>query len=75
MVVAGDGCASAGRWAGHAAGPAGSVSLAALAVVDPTAMTGAALVDAIVAAEKGLSLLAGTQMRLLAALAVPFVAG
>ena len=38
-------------------------------------MTGAALVDAIVASEKALSLLAGTQMRLLAALAVPFVAG
>ena len=42
---------------------------------DPTAMTGAALVDAIVASEKALSLLAGTQMRLLTALAVPFVAG
>ena len=58
MLVAGDGCASAGRWAGHAAGPAGSVSLEALTGADPTAMTGAALVDAIVASEKALSLLA-----------------
>ena len=74
MVVAGDGCASAGRWAGHAAGPAGSVSLEALAVVDPTGLTGAELVDAIVAAEKGMSLLAAMQMRLMAAFAEPFVA-
>ena len=49
--------------------------LLALTGADPAAMTGAALVDAIVASEKALSLLAGTQMRLLAALAVPFVAG
>src|SRR6185295_10941339 len=47
----------------------------ALTSADPAAMTGAALVDAIVASEKALSLLAGTQMRLLTALAVPFVAG
>ena len=60
------------RWPVH---PATAESLLALTGADPTAMTGAALVDAIVASEKALSLLAGTQMRLLAALAVPFVAG
>ena len=58
-----------------AGAPATAESLPALTRTDPTAMTGAALVDAIVASEKALSLLAGTQMRLLAALAVPFVAG
>ena len=62
-------------WAGHAAGPAGSASLDALATVDPAALTGAELVDAILAAEKGMSLLAAVQMRLMAAFAVPFVAG
>jgi hypothetical protein len=62
-------------WAELAGGPATAESLAALAGVVPAALTGAALVDAVVASEKALSLLAGTQMRLLAALAVPFVAG
>src|SRR6478736_6473101 len=62
-------------WAALAGAPATAESLAALTGADPSALTGAALVDAIVASEKALSLLAGTQMRLLAALAVPFVAG
>src|SRR6478736_10305293 len=62
-------------WAMLAGAPATAESLTALTGADPAAMTGAALVDAIVASEKALSLLAGTQMRLLAALAVPFVAG
>src|SRR6476660_6647638 len=61
-------------------GPCASADWALLAgepatAADPAGMTGAALVDAIVASEKALSLLAGTQLRLLAALAVPFVAG
>src|SRR6478672_12642809 len=63
------------EWAELAGRPATAESMAALAGVVPSAMTGAALVDAVVASEKALSLLAGTQMRLLAALAVPFVAG
>ena len=62
-------------WALLAGAPATAESLTALTGADPSAMTGAALVDAIVASEKALSLLSGTQMRLLAALAVPFVAG
>ncbi len=63
------------RWSDLAARPAGSVSLTALAGVDPAALGGSDLVDAIVAAKKAQSLLAGVQMRLLAAFAVPFVAG
>src|SRR6476469_2449934 len=63
------------EWAELAGRPAGPESLLALTGADPTAMTGAALVDAVVASEKALSLLAATQMRLLSALAVPFVAG
>ncbi len=62
-------------WATLAGAPATAESLTALTRTDPSAMTGAALVDAIVASEKALSLLSGTQMRLLTALAVPFVAG
>src|SRR4029079_15084074 len=62
-------------WALLAGPPATPESLLALTAADPAAMTGAVLVDAIVASEKALSLLAGTQMRLLTALAVPFVAG
>ncbi len=50
-------------------------SLTALAGVDPDALSGAGLVDAVLAAEKALSLLAAVQIRLLAALAVPFTAG
>ena len=63
------------EWAEFAGRPATPASLLALTGADPTAMTGAALVDAVVASEKALSLLAATQMRLLSALAVPFVAG
>ncbi len=63
------------QWAELAGRPATPESLLALTGADPTAMTGAALVDAVVASEKALSLLAATQMRLLSALAVPFVAG
>ena len=62
-------------WAMLAGAPATAESLTALTGAHPASMTGAALVDAIVASEKALSLLAGTQMRLLSALAVPFVAG
>ncbi len=64
-----------GQWAGHANGPAGAASLAALTSVDPTTLTGPELIDAILAAEKGMSLLAAVQIRLMAAFAVPFVAG
>ena len=66
---------TAAGWAELAGQPATPESLLALTGADPAAMTGAALVDAVVASEKALSLLAATQMRLLAALAVPFVAG
>ncbi len=62
-------------WSALATGGANAASLAALAHVDPSGLTGPALVDAIVAAEKALSLLSGVQMRLQAALAVPFTAG
>ena len=62
-------------WATRANSAATAESLAALAGADPGKMAGADLVDAIVASEKALSFLAGTQMRLLAALAKPFVAG
>ena len=69
------GDAAPAEWAELAGRPATPESLLALTGADPAAMTGAALVDAIVASEKALSLLAATQMRLLSALAVPFVAG
>ena len=62
-------------WAGLAHAPADAVSLAALAAAAPDAMTGSALVDAIVASEKALSFLAAKQMRLLTAFAQPFKAG
>jgi hypothetical protein len=62
-------------WAGLADAPADPSSLLALAGADPEAMTGPALVDAIVASEKALSFLAGKQMRLLTAFAKPFKAG
>jgi len=62
-------------WAGHAGSPADASSLVDLAGVLAGSLSGAELVDAIVASEKALSLLTGLQMRLLAAFAVPFVAG
>ena len=62
-------------WAGHAAHRADPDTLTALARVHPTDLTGTELVDAVIAAEKALSLLTGLQMRLLTALAEPFTAG
>jgi hypothetical protein len=50
-------------------------SLCSLAAADAGKLDGPDLVDAIVASEKALSLLAGLQMRLMDALAAPFVAG
>ena len=69
------GKASSSGWADLAGRPADQASLCALAAADPGSLTGAQLVDAVVASEKALSLLTGLQLRLLAALAVPFVAG
>lgn len=68
------GLAPAG-WTVHANSAANTDSLTALAQVEPASLSGPELVDAIVASEKALSLLSGTQMRLLAALSEPFVAG
>ncbi len=62
-------------WSSLSAGAATVESVAALLGADPGALSGSALVDAVVAAEKALSLLAAVQMRLQAALAVPFNAG
>ena len=62
-------------WADLAAAPAGPTAVTALAAVDAAALSGADLVDAIVCSEKAVSLLLGVQARLMAALAVPFVAG
>ena len=62
-------------WGQHATGAATVESLAALITTDTFSMTGADLVDAIVAGEKALSLLAGVQIRMMNALAAPFVAG
>ena len=67
--------ASSPTWSSRASSAADAESLAALADIDPTALGGPDLVDAIVSSEKAMSLLAGTQMRLLNALAQPFVAG
>ncbi|WP_395729456.1 DUF222 domain-containing protein [Nakamurella sp.] len=62
-------------WPDLAAGPATAASLCALVTVDAGRLSGAQLVDAVVCAEKAVSLLLGVQARLLSALAVPFVAG
>ena len=70
-----DPCGQTPTWATLASSAASAESLTALTEVDAPTMGGTDLVDAIVASEKALSLLAGTQMRLLAALAQPFVAG
>jgi hypothetical protein len=59
-------------WPSHARQPAGKESLCGLVDADPDAMTGPALVDAIVASEKALSFLAAKQLRLLTAFAKPF---
>src|SRR5664279_810070 len=54
-----------GRWSDLAAGPACSASFDALCTVPVIELSGAELVDAIVASEKALSALSATQMRLL----------
>ncbi|MGS0684164.1 DUF222 domain-containing protein [Nakamurella sp. GG22] len=73
--VAHSGPGRSNDWAAVGTAPANATSLSALITVDCSSLSGAALVDAIQAAEKALSLLTGIQMRLLAALAKPFVAG
>ena len=62
-------------WSELAAGSGCAESLHAVAAVDPTALTGAELVDAIVASEKALSLLTARQMGLLTEFARPGRAG
>ena len=62
-------------WAALAADPATPASLTALATVEPGTLTGAQLVDAVICSEKAASLILGRQAQLMAALAVPFVAG
>ncbi len=62
-------------WSSCELGAATAESVTALLGADPDGLSGRELVNAIVAAEKALSLLAGVQMRLQAALAVPFTAG
>lgn len=62
-------------WSEHAARPADLDSLTSLVNVDAASMSGADLIDAIASSEKALSLLAGVQMRLMAAFAEPFKAG
>jgi len=62
-------------WAAPAATGADEASLVSLARVDPAALSGAELIDAITASEKALSWLGGMQMRLMAAFAEPFKAG
>ena len=62
-------------WSELAAGAGCPESLGAVAQVDPSTLSGAALVDAIVASEKALSLLAARQMGLLTEFARPGRAG
>ena len=62
-------------WPAVAAGPADAASMSAVTAADPVGLSGAELVDAIVASEKALSLLAATQMRLLGEFARPGRAG
>src|ERR1700712_2345578 len=61
--------------AGRPADPESLTALTALAEVDAAGLSGSELVDGIVAAGKALSLLLGIQIRMMAALAVPFIAG
>jgi len=70
-----EGSGSPGAWTARASQPADPETLTALATTDAADLTGPELVDAIVASEKAMSLLTGLQMRLMAALAVPFMAG
>ena len=62
-------------WSELATGAGCPESLSAVARVDPSALSGAELVDAIVASEKALSLLAARQMGLLTEFARPGRAG
>ena len=62
-------------WADLAAGAGCPESLGAVAQVDPGALSGAELIEAIVASEKALSLLAARQMGLLTEFARPSRAG
>ena len=62
-------------WSELAAGSGCAESMSAVAQVNPRALSGAELVDAIVASEKALSLLAARQMGLLTEFARPGRAG
>jgi len=62
-------------WSEFAAGAGCPESLSAITQVDPSALSGAELVDAIVASEKALSLLTARQMGLLTEFARPGRAG
>ena len=62
-------------WSDFAAGAGSPESLSAITQVDPRALSGAELVDAIVTSEKAMSLLAARQMGLLAEFARPGRAG
>jgi len=66
---------AAHSWADLAAGAGCPESLGAVAQVDPGALSGAELIEAIVASEKALSLLAARQMGLLTEFARPGRAG
>ena len=63
------------QWSDLAAGPACSASFDALGAIPVIELSGAELVDAIVASEKALSALSATQMRLLTEFARPGRAG
>ena len=62
-------------WPALAGSRASVDSLTALAGADPAELSGPELVEAVVASEKAMSMLAAIQMRLLSAFAKPFVAG
>jgi hypothetical protein len=62
-------------WPALAGSRASVDSLTALAGADPAELSGSELVEAVVASEKAMSMLAAIQMRLLSAFAKPFVAG
>ena len=62
-------------WADHAVTRATYLSMAALVEADPSSLTGTDNLDAIVAAEKAVSLFSAIQMRLINAFAQPFRAG
>ena len=62
-------------WPALAGSRASVDSLTALAGADPAELSGPELVEAVVASEKAMSMLAAMQMRLLSAFAKPFVAG